>query len=160
MTIGQNTPSEPPRDPEGDERRNRGSGLSGDSESLPARQPSAREVSDFKTARTLATVASVAGPVSIFFGGMPLSATGAVCSVIALRRFGRLAAEGSELSAAAARLMRSSAIGLVVCVVAFALNAFSFFALLPEVLQMMESGELELAVDGVGSVPGQNATWG
>lgn len=161
MTIGQNTPPDPSRNPEDPGCQGRTSDLPGDPGSLPARQPSAREVSDFKTARTLATVASVAGPVSVFFGGMPLSVAGAVCGAIALRRFGRLAAEGSELSTAAARLMRSSVIGLIMCVVAFALNAYSFFTVLPEVLQMMEFGELDLSVEsGVGSASGQSATWG
>ncbi|WP_087192955.1 hypothetical protein [Gordonibacter sp. An230] len=161
MMVGRNASSEPPREPEDGQERDLDLGVRSDSEGSSASLPNPQEVSDFKSARTLATVASIAGPVSVFIGGMPLSATGVVCAVIALWRFGRLAAGNTRLSAVAARLRRSSMVGLVVCAVAFALNAVAFFTLLPEIIQMVETGELGFAVgSGAEGVIEPNSTWG
>ena len=53
-------------------------------------------------------VASVAGPVSLFIGGVLLSGVGLVCAIIALRKLNKLIEKRTDVSALAQRLKRSA----------------------------------------------------
>lgn len=128
---------------------------------LPNPQPDFLDAQELKKAQTLTLVANIAGPVSIFIGGMLLSTVGVVCAAIAFFRLKRLQTKDSRAGMIAKQLKRSSIIALSICGIALVLNTVSFFILLPEVLEMVESGDYAgLAIDAGGGAAGSNATWG
>lgn len=153
MTENNNRPPEPPAGFE--------PSAPNDPNNTPMPQPSADDMRDLKKSQTLVMVASIAGPVSLFIGGMLLSAAGFICGIIGFRKLGKLTTKQTDVAKMAQRLKRSSIVGIVVCGVAFALNAVAFYLMLPVVLDMVESGNYagSLADIGAGST-GLNSTWG
>lgn len=127
----------------------------------PTPSPNANDLYDLKKAQTLVMVASVAGPVSLFIGGVLLSTVGLVCAVFAYRKLARLVEKRTDVAAAARRLKRSAIVGLAVCGIALVLNAISFYLMMPVVLEMMETGDYTgiMADTGSGAVS-PNSTWG
>lgn len=85
MTDNEHRPPEPPqgRDPgrEPDDR-SRQTTLNG----VPVPSSNMNDLRELKKAQTMVMVASVAGPVSLFIGGVLLSGVGLVCAIIALRK--------------------------------------------------------------------------
>lgn len=128
---------------------------------VPVPSPNMIDLRDLKKAQTMVMVASIAGPVSLFVGGVLLSGVGFVCATIAFRKLKTLIAKRTEVSALAQRLKRSATIGMIVCIVAFVLNAISVYLMMPVVLEMMESGNYTgiMADTGTGAI-GSNSTWG
>ena len=151
MTDNEHRPPEPPqgRDPgrEPDDR-SRQTTLNG----VPVPSSNMNDLRELKKAQTMVMVASVAGPVSLFIGGVLLSGVGLVCAIIALRKLNKLIEKRTDVSALAQRLKRSAIVGMAVCGVAFALIAISFYLMMPVVLEMMESGDYAGAVTDAGSV--------
>lgn len=159
MTDSEHRPPEPPpgRDPERNpDDPSRQTVLNG----VPVPSPNMNDLRELKRAQTLVMVASVAGPVSLFIGGVLLSGIGLVCAVIAFRKLKRIIEKRTDVSALAQRLKRSAIIGIAVCGVAFALNAISFYLMMPVVLEMMESGDYAGAMTDAGTGVGANSTWG
>ncbi|WP_232050813.1 hypothetical protein [Arabiibacter massiliensis] len=157
MSDSDNLPPEPPRpprngaEPDPDERQ---PGLS------PSLQPNVLDMQQLKKAQTLVMVANIAGPVSLFLGGVLLSTVGLVCAIVANSRLKQLVTRTTRVGAAAALLKRSSAVGIVLCAIALVLNGISFFILLPEVMQMMESGDYAGFAMDPGSGAAGSSTWG
>ena len=89
MTDNEHRPPEPPqgRDPgrEPDDR-SRQTTLNG----VPVPSSNMNDLRELKKAQTMVMVASVAGPVSLFIGGVLLSGVGLVCAIIALRKLNKL----------------------------------------------------------------------
>ena len=158
MTDNEHRPPEPPqgRDPgrEPDDR-SRQTTLNG----VPVPSSNMNDLRELKKAQTMVMVASVAGPVSLFIGGVLLSGVGLVCAIIALRKLNKLIEKRTDVSALAQRLKRSAIVGMAVCGVAFALNAISFYLMMPVVLEMMESGDYAGAVTDAG-IGAAGSTWG
>lgn len=153
MTDNEHTPPEPPpgHDP------GRQPTLNG----APAPSSNMNDLRELKKAQTMVMVASVAGPVSLFIGGVLLSGVGLVCAIVAFRKLGKLIAKHTDVSVLAQRLKRSAIVGMAVCGVAFALNAISFYLMMPVVLEMMESGDYTGAMTDAGmGAAGSNSTWG
>ena len=97
---------------------------------------------------------------SLFIGGVLLSGVGLVCAIVAFRKLKKLIAKHTDVSVLAQRLKRSAIVGMAVCGVAFALNAISFYLMMPVVLEMMESGDYTGAMTDVGSGAAGTSTWG
>ena len=89
MTDNEHRPPEPPqgRDPgrEPDDR-SRQTTLNG----VPVPSSNMNDLRELKKAQTMVMVASVAGPVSLFIGGVLLSGVGLACAIIALRKLNKL----------------------------------------------------------------------
>ncbi|MBC5582916.1 hypothetical protein GS424_008520 [Eggerthella guodeyinii] len=118
------------------------------------------DLRELKKSQTMVMVASIAGPVSLFIGGVLLSGVGLVCAIVAFRKLKKLIAKHTDVSVLAQRLKRSAIVGMAVCGVAFALNAISFYLMMPVVLEMMESGDYTGAMTDVGSGAAGTSTWG
>lgn len=157
MTNEQNTPPEPPQGYQNDSKSHPEGPQPGMSPNL---QPNMQDMQELKKAQNLVMIANIAGPVSVFLGGVLLSTVGVVCVAVARGRLTRLMGRTTKVGAAATQLRRSSTVGLVICAIALVLNAISFFILLPEVMQAVESGDYgPIALDAGGGAVGSN-TWG
>lgn len=160
MTHNEHRPPEPPpgHDPErkpGDADRQ--TTLNG----VPIPSANMNDVRDLKKAQTMVMVASVAGPVSLFIGGVLLSGVGLACAIVAYRKLKKLIEKRTDVSMLAQRLKRSAIVGMAVCGVAFALNAISFYLMMPVVLEMMESGDYAgMMADAGSGAAGSASTWG
>ncbi|WP_235904739.1 MULTISPECIES: hypothetical protein [Eggerthella] len=152
MTDSEHRPPEPPpgHDPE------RQTELNG----APVPSSNMNDLRELKKSQTMVMVASIAGPVSLFIGGVLLSGVGLVCAIVAFRKLKKLIAKHTDVSVLAQRLKRSAIVGMAVCGVAFALNAISFYLMMPVVLEMMESGDYTGAMTDVGSGAAGTSTWG
>ena len=152
MTDSEHRPPEPPpgHDPE------RQTELNG----APVPSSNMNDLRELKKSQTMVMVASIAGPVSLFIGGVLLSGVGLVCAILAFRKLKKLIAKHTDVSVLAQRLKRSAIVGMAVCGVAFALNAISFYLMMPVVLEMMESGDYTGAMTDVGSGAAGTSTWG
>lgn len=152
MTDSEHRPPEPPpgHDPE------RQTELNG----APVPSSNMNDLRELKKSQTMVMVASIAGPVSLFIGGVLLSSVGFVCAIVAFRKLKKLIAKHTDVSVLAQRLKRSAIVGMAVCGVAFALNAISFYLMMPVVLEMMESGDYAGAMTDVGSGAAGTSTWG
>lgn len=152
MTDSEHRPPEPPpgHDPE------RQTELNG----APVPSSNMNDLRELKKSQTMVMVASIAGPVSLFVGGVLLSGVGLVCAIVAFRKLKKLIAKHTDVSVLAQRLKRSAIVGMAVCGVAFALNAISFYLMMPVVLEMMESGDYTGAMTDVGSGAAGTSTWG
>lgn len=127
----------------------------------PPFQPNMQDYRELKSSQTLIMVANIAGPISLFIGGVPLSGTGLICGIIGFRKLSALAKKQTEVAAVASRLRRSSVVGMVICGIALVLNAVSLYFLLPEFMQLVESGDYAgLAADVGSGAAGPSATWG
>lgn len=161
MTNNDQRPPEPPPAPENEPRGEDSSSPKPPTGQPVTLQPNTNDLRGLKTSQTLVMISSVAGPVSLFIGGVLLSAVGLVCGIVAFRKLVALAARQTNVAAVASRLKRSAIVGMAVCSVAFVLNAIAFYLMLPVVMDMVASGDYTgLMTDaGTGAV-GPNSTWG
>lgn len=127
-----------------------------------------------KSAQTLVTVATVAGPVSLLIGGVVLSSVGVVCALMALVKVRRVLAEGVApgLSVYASRIRRSAVLSTLVCALALTLNAIALASVMPALIQAIQTGDLSSLYEtynlpqgsgaGSGSAPKDPSTsiWG
>ena len=161
MTDSQNRPPEPPPAPENQDPRKQSEesqrNVPGVSASL---QPNMQDFREIKSAQTLVMIANIAGPVSLFIGGVLLGSVGLVCGIVGYRKLSALAKKTTEVAAIASRLRRSSIIGMVICGIAIVLNAVSMYYFFPEFLAMLESGDYAGLAADAGAGAAGSATWG
>lgn len=123
-------------------------------------------LAEVKKVQNLALAASICGPVSVFIGGMLLSGVGVVCGFVGMRRADRIENADKDVQEAAARARRSCVVALIVCAVAFALNAAYSFYMYPIIMDAMQAGDLSALIGNAvssGSVSGGGSgtsTWG
>lgn len=97
---------------------------------------------ELKSARTLATVATVAGPVSLIIGGVALSIVAIVCAGIALTKVRRILARTEQGQRSYALALRQTArMGIGVGIVALVLNGVSVAMMMPVLLDAMRTGD-------------------
>lgn len=94
-----------------------------------------------KTVRTQITVANVCGPVSLLIGGVALSTVGIVCAVLAWRGAKHVASSNSPSAPMANNFRKSALVSIVICCVAFALNAFYAAMIMPAMLEAVNTGD-------------------
>lgn len=106
--------------------------------------PADNGLAQLKSAQTLVTVATIAGPVSLLIGGVLLSTVGLVCAILAAAKVRRVVAVGITpgLSVYASRIRRSAVLSLFICVLALTLNAIALASVLPAVMQALQTGDL------------------
>ena len=111
----------------------------------PFDQPSADGgLRQLKSAQTLVTVATIAGPLSLLIGGVVLSGVGVICALMALVKTRRVIAEGVApgLAVYASRIRRSAVLSAIVCALALTLNAIALASVFPAMIQAIQTGDL------------------
>lgn len=123
-------------------------------------QPNMLDMRELRSAQTFTMVGTIAGPVSLFIGGVLLSLIGLVCGCIGRKKYLALEAKGTEVSDWARRMKKSAKVAIIVSAVAFVLNAVSLFLMWPMLMQLMQSGDVAGIAQNAGTVAGAGSTWG
>lgn len=97
---------------------------------------------ELKSARTLATVATVAGPISFIIGGVALSTVALVCAIIAFVKIRRVLDDVAPAKRPYARALRQTALmGIGIGAVALVLNGIGVAMMLPVLMDAMQTGD-------------------
>ena len=122
---------------------------------------------ELKSARTLTTVATIAGPVSFIIGGVALSTVGLVCAIVAfakVRRAQRLLAD--NLKPYVRALRQSAIMAMVISGVALVINGIGVALMMPILLDAMQTGDYsailgeDAVIDGASSGSTGGGAWG
>ena len=129
----------------------------------PNRQPkpNALDEQKLRSAQTQTTFAFVAGPLSLFLGGILLGGAGAICAFLAFRKLKALSSKTNEAAKKAVQMMRSARAALAICLVAVIINAVSLVLMYPVIVQMLQNGDYASVAGnmGAGTATG-TSTWG
>lgn len=124
-------------------------------------RPNALDVPTLWSARAQTAFAFIAGPLSLFVGGMLLGTIGAICAFFAFRKLHLLAQKNNETTSIARRMLKSTRTALVICLVAVTLNAVSFVIMFPVIEQMLQSGDFaSIAGNMSAGTAAGTSTWG
>lgn len=135
---------------------------------LPEGAPQPPVNVDLKSARTLSTVSTIAGPVSFIIGGMALSTVALVCGIIALVKTRRALAQAEPAQKAyAAALRQTSIVGIAIGAVALVVNAIGVLLMMPVLMEVLQTGDYssilgDAGLEGLsgGSGSGGSGAWG
>lgn len=124
-------------------------------------RPNALDVPTLWAARAQTAFAFIAGPLSLFVGGMLLGTIGTICAFLAYRKLHSLAQKTNETAAVAGGMMKSARTALIICLVAVTLNAVSFAIMFPVLEQMLQNGDFASVAGNMsaGTAAG-TSTWG
>lgn len=115
---------------------------------------------DLKSARTLSTVATIAGPVSFILGGMALSTVALVCGIVSFSNIKRLLPTIDDSQRTYAMALRQTAIlGIVVGAAALIINAIGVALMMPVLMEAMQTGDFT-AILGEGATVSQPSSGG
>ena len=115
-----------------------------------------------KTVRTQITASNVCGPVSLIVGGVALSTVGIVCAVLAWKNAKRIAETNSPSAPMANNFRKSALVSIVICCIAFVLNAVSAAIMMPAMLDAVSTGDYSqiLGVPSTGAEGGASGGTG
>lgn len=124
-------------------------------------KPNALDERALRSARSQTMFAYIAGPLSLFVGGMLLGTIGTICAFLAYRKLHSLAQKTNETAAVAGGMMKSARTALIICLVAVTLNAVSFAIMFPVLEQMLQNGDFASVAGNMsaGTAAG-TSTWG
>lgn len=120
-------------------------------------------VAGFASARTLATVAIIGGPVSLIIGGVVLSVVSLICGVVSLAKIKKLARKPVARQLDAQAVRRTAAMGIALSCIALALNVVGVLLMVPLLMEAMNTGDYSaiLGTELQGSVmPSDTNPWG
>lgn len=119
--------------------------------SQPTDQQTVIEQSELNTARTLATVATIGGPVSFIIGGVALSSVAVVCAAIAFSKVNKVLRNTSSPMYNYAKVLKQTAVmGLFIGGVALILNVVGMVTMMPKIMEAMQSGDFS-SIIGTGT---------
>ena len=124
-------------------------------------RPNTLDEQTLRSARSQTTFAFIAGPLSLFIGGMLLGTIGVICAFLAYRKLHSLAQKTNETASIARGMLKSARTALVICLVAVALNAVSFAIMFPVIEQMLQSGDFSSVAGNMSAgTSAGTSTWG
>lgn len=100
-----------------------------------------------KTAQTLITISIFAGPISLIIGGVLLSSAALVCAIIGYVKLRRIKRNSHAPMDVVRSLNTQAILALVVSIVAFGLNLYSFIVLFSALYSAIESGDVNQVMD-------------
>lgn len=107
-------------------------------------QPPEEDIQKLQKIQTFTTVALIAGPVSLLFGGVLLSAIALICAILAFRRSRSFSDEGSEETQDLIRTLQTQSLAaLIITIVTTSINLVSFAFSAATLFSLMESGQLD-----------------
>lgn len=97
--------------------------------------------SQIKSVQTLSSVAIIASPVSLVFGGVLLSLVALICATIGRSKLNALKGASGVEEPVAKMLTRQNTVGLVVSAAALIINAVAFAFAFNVLMQAVQSGD-------------------
>lgn len=97
--------------------------------------------SQIKTIQTLSSIAVIASPVSLIFGGVLLSLVSLICAIVARSKLKALRATNGADESVLKMLTRQNTVGMVVSIAALAINAVAFAMMFGLLTQAMQTGD-------------------
>lgn len=115
--------------------------------------------SQIRSIQALSSVAIIASPVSLVFGGVLLSLVALICALIGRSKLNGLASLDSADSATLSLLTRQNKVGIIVSIAALVINVIFFALAFSALLQAMQSGDYSQLYQLIGMDPNaaQNA---
>ena len=126
-------------------------------------KPNAADEIALHSARKQINIAYITGPISLILGGMLLGGIGLLLGILAWRKLNALVQKQSLLAQDAKQLMKSAKIAIIVCAFAMVLNLISFVVVYPEIMEMIDSGQLDYLLGSstaTTGASGSGSTWG
>lgn len=126
-------------------------------------KPNAADEIALLSARKQINIAYITGPISLILGGMLLGGIGLLLGILAWRKLNALVQKQSVLAQDANQLMKSAKIAIIVCAFAMVLNLISFIVIYPEIMEMIDSGQLDYLLGSPTATTGTSSggsTWG
>ena len=97
---------------------------------------------DLKSARTLSTVAAIAGPVSFIIGGVMLSTVGLVCAIVGFVKIKHVIDDVDGRQKVYAATVRQTLIwGLAISAIALIVNIVGIALMMPVLMEAMQTGD-------------------
>lgn len=119
------------------------------------------EIPVFQSARRLIITSQIVSAVSLFLGGVLLSAVAVICAIVGFGKLNRLALARPEDPDAQRALKRSGWIALAITVGVLALNVFALIYLYPMFADTLQNAGLgNLAGSSPTGAGSANTTWG
>lgn len=116
---------------------------------------------DLKSARTLATVASIAGPISLIVGGVALSTVALACAIIALVKIRNAQSQADESIRAYIKALRQTAfMAVLVSSIALVVNAVGVALMMPVLMEAMQTGDFSAILGEGASLAAQPSSGG
>lgn len=97
--------------------------------------------SQIKSIQTLSSIAVIASPVSLIFGGVLLSLVSLICAIVARSKLKTLRAANGVDESILKMLTRQNTVGMVASIAALAINAVAFALTFGLLTQAMQTGD-------------------
>ena len=110
----------------------------------------ADEAREFERGRKFVTAAQITALISLFIGGIVLSAVSVVLAVIGFRSLSHIATQKSSDPLAQSALKRSGIIAIIMSILALVINIVSLIAFYPMITEMLQQGNLSGILPGGG----------
>ena len=124
-------------------------------------KPNVLDERTLRSAQSQTSVAFVAGPLSLFIGGVLLGGIGLICAWLAYRKLRKLAVKTNAIASKAQQMMKSARMALIICLISVAVNAVSLIFMYPIVMQMLDSGDYaQVAGNMSAGTAAGTSTWG
>lgn len=106
--------------------------------------PPEEDVQKLQRIQTLTTVALIAGPVSLLFGGVLLSTIALICAILAFRRSRKIDIGAfEETQNLLSTLRNQSLVALIITIVTTGINLVSFALSAATLFSLLESGQID-----------------
>ena len=110
----------------------------------------AGDAREFETGRKFVSAAQITALISLFFGGVLLSAVSIVLAILGYRSLSHIAIKRSNEPMVRSALKRSGIIAIVMSILALVINIVSLIAFYPMVAEMLQQGNLSSVFPGGG----------
>ncbi len=126
--------------------------------------PDDQAMRDIKTIQTLGSIAIIASPVSLVFGGVLLSLVALVCALVGRSKLKALGSTDEASQAVMDALRRQMKVALIVSIATLVINGIFSVLMFGYLMQAMQSGDLSQLTqmmgfdsNGSGSASGTDA---
>ncbi|MBR5259934.1 MAG: hypothetical protein IKV48_05630 [Eggerthellaceae bacterium] len=111
-----------------------------------------------KSAQTMITIATIAAPVSLIFGGVLLSAIAFICGPVGRKRLLKVTPSNAAEATAMQSAAKSVKMALIMCVIALSLNLISAYMMYPAYIELLQTaGTADISTS---TVTTQSSIWG
>lgn len=109
--------------------------------------------SQIKSIQTLGTIAIIASPISLIFGGVLLSLVALICAIVGRSKLKALQAQATVSEDIIGTLKRQNTVGLVVSAATLVINGIAFALAFGMLMDSVQSGDFSQIAEVFGMDP-------